>query len=217
MTEKERWTVYPLLFLTLGIVMWGKVNSFLKVHEIECETLKAKDVQIVGADDGLRLHMAASPAAADGGELVLFSAAGKPEVVMRAVAHGGQVELATPRGLVQVRLAVVGPGGFVEAFDTRGKARHIFTGFDPRIVWNVAPGPAEEKPTGETGEGQEGTEEPAGEKATDEMPAADNQRNENARNENRAPEPGSDQNPAEEKPADGKAAGDAAPEKPAGQ
>ena len=48
MTERERWTVYPLLFLSLGIAMRTKITSSLDLHEMNCQTLKSREIEITG-------------------------------------------------------------------------------------------------------------------------------------------------------------------------
>ena len=46
MTERERWTVYPLLFLSLGIGLRSHITSSLDLHDITCHTLKSREVEI---------------------------------------------------------------------------------------------------------------------------------------------------------------------------
>jgi hypothetical protein len=43
MTDRERWTVYPLLFLTLGIAVKDKLISLSNVDTVLCRTLVVHD------------------------------------------------------------------------------------------------------------------------------------------------------------------------------
>ena len=158
MTERERWTVYPLLFLSLAIAMRSKITSSLDLHEITCGTLKSQSVQITGEDGGVRLVlMALPPGAGGGGAVEILSGAGKPEVVLRALPGGGLVELGTERGVPQVVAAVAPAGGVVETLDNRGNvARTLAVGANPFMVRKVGPPPAPpaDKPPGEPAEPQ---------------------------------------------------------------
>ncbi len=144
MTERERWTVYPLLFLSLLVGLRSKVTSSLELNEIACHSLKSREVQIVGADDNVRLVLTAlPPGAGGGGAMQILSGEGKPEVVLRALPHGGLVELASAKGILQVVLAVAPPGGFVETLDNHGKVvRTLAVALDPRILGKFGPPPA---------------------------------------------------------------------------
>ncbi len=39
MTDRERWTVYPLLFLALGIALKDKLTKVVAVKEVRCESI----------------------------------------------------------------------------------------------------------------------------------------------------------------------------------
>lgn len=43
MTDRERWTVYPLLFLTLGIAVKDRIINLSKVDTVLCNTLVVQD------------------------------------------------------------------------------------------------------------------------------------------------------------------------------
>jgi hypothetical protein len=45
MTSRERWTVYPLLFLTMGISLKDKVAKLVNVDHVICKTLEVTDSQ----------------------------------------------------------------------------------------------------------------------------------------------------------------------------
>jgi hypothetical protein len=168
MTERERWTVYPLLFLSLAIAMRSKITSSLELHEMSCDTLKSREVQITGEDGGVRMVLSAHPAAAGGGMVRVFSAQGNAEVVIGAMPHGGLVELISAEGIRQVVIGVAQPGGFVETLDHQAKmVRTLAVGLNPgmRGIVMPPPPPATEKPTAETpSETPPAVDEPAGDK-----------------------------------------------------
>lgn len=39
MTDRERWTVYPLLFLTLGVAMRDKIFNIVEVDKVQCKSV----------------------------------------------------------------------------------------------------------------------------------------------------------------------------------
>ena len=43
MTDRERWTVYPLLFLTLGIAVKDRIINLSNVDTVLCNTIKVHD------------------------------------------------------------------------------------------------------------------------------------------------------------------------------
>lgn len=46
MTDRERWTVYPLLFLALGVAMHDKVFKFTDIARVQCESLLCKTLVV---------------------------------------------------------------------------------------------------------------------------------------------------------------------------
>ena len=62
MNSRERWTVYPLLFLTLGIALTDKLTRQIQTDRVICKNLLVTDRQ------------------------------GKPQVVVTATAGGGIVQ-----------------------------------------------------------------------------------------------------------------------------
>jgi hypothetical protein len=43
MSNRERWTVYPLLFLTLGIALTDKITRQVRTDIVVCKTLRVTD------------------------------------------------------------------------------------------------------------------------------------------------------------------------------
>jgi hypothetical protein len=80
MTERERWTVYPLLFLALGIAVKDKVVNQLSISNVRCRTVVCEALQV---DDP------------QGGDRVIINAGNvrcQNLVAARAVASGGNVQ-----------------------------------------------------------------------------------------------------------------------------
>jgi hypothetical protein len=95
MTSRERWTVYPLLFLALGLAVRSIVvpsGEFLaaRVDDLECLRLSCQGIVIVG-EDGTTLMRIGREAAGDspgagGGRIELHDAAGN---LRRAISSVG--------------------------------------------------------------------------------------------------------------------------------
>jgi hypothetical protein len=95
MTERERWIVYPLLFLTMGISLRGKAYPTKKV---DADRIECGELVVTGPDGKPAVVLNAS---APGGqiiarritcdELTVPGADGKPAVVLNASKSGGMV------------------------------------------------------------------------------------------------------------------------------
>lgn len=176
MTERERWTVYPLLFLSLGIGLRSHITSSLDLNDITCHTLKSRAVEITGADDHVRLVLSSQPApTGGGGVMTIFSAEGKPEMVLRSSPQGGAIEMGSAKGIRQVVVAVAPPGGFVQTFDAEGKVvRTLAVSANPEMLIRFGPPPA--PPADESSADQPGGDassdanEPATDKANEPEP-----------------------------------------------
>jgi len=128
MSNRERWTVYPLLFLTLGIALRDKITESIITRSIECQ-----DLVVLGQDGKPRVRLAGSvatvvhqPNAAgrltpqhqnDAAGVMVYSASGQPSVVILAAKNGGSVETISAAGLPHVVLSSSDRGGVVTAFE----------------------------------------------------------------------------------------------------
>jgi hypothetical protein len=102
MSTRERWIVYPLLFLTLGIVMRDKVC------EIARPTVHAREDELVaGTIRCGRLEIAQD----------IRIGVGRPAVVLSTDprTNGGVIETLSPSGMPLVRLQPADDGGVVLA------------------------------------------------------------------------------------------------------
>jgi hypothetical protein len=62
MTSRERWTVYPLLFLSLGLAVRAIVVpsgefAAARVDDLECIRLSCEELVVVGEDGGVLVHV----------------------------------------------------------------------------------------------------------------------------------------------------------------
>ncbi len=127
MSTRERWIVYPLLFMTLGIALRDKIvppthlGNFaarLEAREIATEQLRCKQLQVdtVICD---RLESQRSECRA----LIVNGPSGRPVVIAGAEVKGGAgtVETFTATGMPQVRLLSTDTGGMVTTIGHSGK------------------------------------------------------------------------------------------------
>lgn len=55
MTDRERWTVYPLLFLALGISLKDKLTRTVETDRVQCKTLVCEALEVGGPEPGQRV------------------------------------------------------------------------------------------------------------------------------------------------------------------
>lgn len=97
MTDRERWTVYPLLFLALGVAMRDKILEVVAVDNVRCESLVCN--ALVVADEQGKQQLLVSSSA--GGvqchnlfcdALIATNAEGQQQVVISSNPTGGIVQ-----------------------------------------------------------------------------------------------------------------------------
>lgn len=148
MTVRERWTVYPLIFLALGVAVRDKfwppsllrarslavetlrvqrmavaeqlVSSQLKVERMEGVQLQTGELLLVSSDGKLRAHLLAQ--LSQGGQLVLYNHQGKPVLLagVEPASASGILEIVSPEGKPLVELRSAGGHGVVNAIDQNG-------------------------------------------------------------------------------------------------
>ena len=103
MSTRERWIVYPLLFMTLGIALRDKVitPNRLAVGTVVCNRLQSNRAEC---------HT-----------LLVNDPAGRPVVVAGTDANTGAgiIETFTARGIPQVRLFSTDTGGMLTTFELK--------------------------------------------------------------------------------------------------
>lgn len=128
MSTRERWIVYPLLFLTLGITMRDKVVPpdlkplSVDTDEIRCRTLRADsvrcgDLTVVGKQDNRCVELGATTGGA--GQIEVFGPGGKLIFVAGASKQGGfgLCEVADAQGRTQTQLSANAAGGQLSLVD----------------------------------------------------------------------------------------------------
>jgi len=84
MSQRERWVVYPLLFLALGLALRDKlVPSRLKAWSLDAAIVRCDQLEVLDGE-------------------------GNPRVRLGVVGRGGQVELDTPEGQTTLVLGTDG-------------------------------------------------------------------------------------------------------------
>ena len=124
MNTRERWIVYPLLFLALGLALRDKIvpQSELIAFGIECAKLKADEVtctSVTVTDPSGNIAARIVPVGSGGGRLEIHGATGNAVVVLGADQSGqfGAAEFADPDGTLQLLLQASKEGGRVTTFD----------------------------------------------------------------------------------------------------
>ena len=114
MTSRERWTIYPLLFLALG-------------HRCAARSLRLSTsadfnapIDLLGDDGKPRMQLSVSRQ--DGGQLRVCDAKGNVVAVLAADSKFGcgQLALATSGGKTQVLIGADGDGGLLQTVSARG-------------------------------------------------------------------------------------------------
>jgi hypothetical protein len=100
MTSRERWTVYPLLFLAIGLALRAAVLSEEAAETLEAPRLVCRELVVTGADGTVLVH-AGRVVGGGGGRIEIKDAAG-----VDAVAIG---------------TGTAGRDGVVEFFDAEGE------------------------------------------------------------------------------------------------
>ncbi len=115
MSDRERWIIYPLLFLALGSSIWGKLNKQIYSPLVRCHEL-----EVIGPDDAVKIQLSASPRR-PAGEIRLFGSDSKHPL---AIIHGdptgkfGVVECRDAEGRLVAAMQGTGFGnGRVEVHD----------------------------------------------------------------------------------------------------
>ncbi|MCD4728864.1 MAG: hypothetical protein K8R46_14490 [Pirellulales bacterium] len=126
MSTRERWIVYPLLFLTLGVALrdkilpptrFGGMETVLKAGEIDVRRIRCGEIQagraifnqleagrsqcrelIVVGPDGRPVIAGFADPESHNGTINTFSADGRPLVLLRSTDAGGLVATLNPSG-----------------------------------------------------------------------------------------------------------------------
>ncbi len=97
MSTRERWIVYPLLFLTLGVALRDKFTGRLRIGQVICDRLESGQSEcralIVMGPNGRPVVAAGTDAKSNSGAIATFSADGMPLVQIESAGAAGMVVL----------------------------------------------------------------------------------------------------------------------------
>ncbi len=162
MSTRERWIVYPLLFLTLGIALrdkilppthFGGMGTMLKAGEIDVRRIRCGEIQA-----GRAIFNQLEAGRSECRELIVVGPTGRPVIAGFAdpKSHNGAINTFSADGRPLVQLQSTDAGGIVVTFGKSGRVLIIGdTGKHPANRGETEPSSAEQ-PTK-----KEKTEQPA--------------------------------------------------------
>ncbi len=137
MTNRERWIVYPLLFLTLGLVMRDKVappsprfmQPGMNALSVRCMHLECQDLTIAGPDGEKRVRIGVTPTQA--GQMEVYGSHHAMVLVAGADSTGrsGRLQTLAADTTPQVSIHSTDRGGQIAAFGSEDKTR-VVVGYD---------------------------------------------------------------------------------------
>lgn len=109
MSTRERWIVYPLLFLALGTAIKPKL--------VPAERVSCRRLEVV--DEELQPRIRLTAGASDEGEIRIINQSGQPVVMLKSDAktRAGLIETLNDNGQMQTAMMSSATGGEVAAFD----------------------------------------------------------------------------------------------------
>lgn len=137
MTTRERWVVYPLLFLTLGITLRDKVappnprfmRPGMNAQQVRCVRLQCQDLSITGPNGENRVRVGITPNQA--GQIEIYGSDQTMVMVAGADNTGrtGRLQTLAADQTPQVSLHSTDRGGQVATYDRDDKTR-VVLGYD---------------------------------------------------------------------------------------
>jgi len=153
MSVNERWVVYPLLFLTLGVALRDKVvpPGEVAAEQVRCNRLLVAEadcrvVQVAGSNGKGGVRLGTLPDGA--GRIEVHGGTDEPLVRIGGGPgrKSGVVETFAPQGVPQVRLLGTDAGGAVAAFDREGNILVLGRAGSQAGLWGVSPHLGEARP-----------------------------------------------------------------------
>jgi hypothetical protein len=134
MTTRERWIVYPLLFLALGIALRDKIlpPSLIEAERIRCDRLETDETacgSLTVFGRGNRELMYLGMATNGTGRLELRGVDGATAEAIGTGPSGrsGVVETLARGGIPQVQLRSTSRGGAIAVVDRQGSVSQVWT------------------------------------------------------------------------------------------
>ncbi|MBN1909052.1 MAG: hypothetical protein JW818_04875 [Pirellulales bacterium] len=123
MPTRERWIVYPLLFLTLGMVLRDKVAP-PQLEQLDADEIRCKSLSVVGPNGQPCLIL---DDASGAGQLAVYGQNGQIMLIAGVVPKGnaGYVDLQGPNRKPSVQLTSNSYGGTISLFDRTGQIEVI--------------------------------------------------------------------------------------------
>src|SRR4051812_36580405 len=147
MSDRERWVIYPLLFLALGMAMKNGVEFQADQQTRQAESkspnfdfIRCKQLQVVDDNDQPRVTLGEAPKQ-HAGLIMVHNAEGKPvaRITTDATSGGGLIETAAANGTPQIVLTS-NANSAVIGMNDRGRLIPLMPGEIP------SPAPATQKP-----------------------------------------------------------------------
>ncbi len=144
MSTRERWIVYPLLFLTLGIALrdkilppthFGDMGMALKAGEIDVRRIRCSEIQA-----GRAIFNQLEAGRSQCRELIVIGPTGRPTIIAYTdpKTYNGAIETFSADGRPLVLLRSTDAGGLVGTLNPSGR----FSG----IMGNAIPPPEKQNP-----------------------------------------------------------------------
>ena len=136
MTDRERWTVYPLLFLALGISLKDKLARSVETDRIECKTLVCEGLEVAGPEREKRVTITQGNIIAKGGILTEGLEVSGPKPGQRVTVAQGNIlcrTLIATDETGKLQLAVVSSnqdGGILRTFGTHTGTHAVLGNFN---------------------------------------------------------------------------------------
>jgi hypothetical protein len=132
MSTRERWIVYPLLFLTLGIALRDKIvppdlkplsvdADAIRCRDLDVDTVRCRALTVVNGKNNRCMELGATTAGS--GQLELFGLGGKMIFVAGAEKRGGSglCQIADAEGRARAQLCSNPAGGMLSLTDPTNK------------------------------------------------------------------------------------------------
>jgi hypothetical protein len=128
MSDRERWIVYPLLFLAIG---FGLKSQWPRPDDLECRSVRCKNIVVDNLDGTPCIRLGSTQVQA--GEIRLYGAARQPVMTLGADRGGNQgiVETFDASRNQRVVMGSDATGGFVRLFG-QPNVPSLFLGHDGR-------------------------------------------------------------------------------------
>ncbi len=117
MSDRERWTVYPLLFLALGVALRSS-GVFGPTKQVLCHRLRIEGTEGKPAIDLLALPQ--------GGVIQVCGANGQPQVVLESSEHGGVLASLSPNRHPLISVGPTPNGGLITVYGPDRTRLHYF-------------------------------------------------------------------------------------------